>query len=138
MIVLSIKILCGFVAVALLAVVIGYFVLQRRIEFCRQSSDTLVAEFAVTKTTDNLFSKAQELGFTQFYLKDDDAGKEYNFEKGMSLNQTSLLDLQKILDATEHAHVDAVIVPFPPFLRWIVGFQIESKKVKSVGRTQLD
>ena len=123
---------------AIIAVATGAFFLQRRFSHCRLASDTMLEEYSPGKPAKNIFVRAQQLGFTYFAVQNLTSQHELNLDFTTVSSQVSLTDLQQELDASASARVRIHIVPFPPFLRWILNFEIQSGQVKSVERSQLD
>ena len=98
----------------------------------------MISEFAISKPTTNLFDRAQELGFVAYAFKDPDSSSFDHNEFWMEKNESKNIALQKRLDEMKHGYLEIQIRPWPPFLRWIIDFQVESGIVKSVSRSQLD
>jgi hypothetical protein len=131
------KILIKFALAILLVGVVGFVILQYRMSVAKKASSIISTEFAVTKTTSNLFSRAHDEGFSMMYLENKDTKEAFFNEEGLK-NKVELPELQTKLNQMQHAEVSIHIVPFPPFLRWIIRFEIESGIVKSLRKTQLD
>lgn len=123
---------------AAIAIATGAFFLQRRFSHCRLASDTMIQEFSTGKPAKNLFVRAQQLGFTYFAIQKLASQHELNLDFKDVRSEVTLTDLQQELDASSSARVRIHILPFPPFLRWILNFEIQSGQVKSVERSQLD
>ncbi|GEM_PF-2947771 len=136
---LIVNVLFAVVALAVLLIISTYFLINRRLRFCRKASDTLVHEFVISRPAQLLIPRAKDLGFTSFYLIDKESGEIYSKEvwkdKTVGL---SLPEMQKKISNVKNIILDTQIVAIPPFLRWIVRFEIESGVIKSISRLDLD
>lgn len=135
---LLVNILFAAVAFSALLVIATYFVINRRLRFCRKASDTLIKEFVVSRPAQLLIPRAKDLGFTSFYLVDKGSGKIHTKEVWNDTLGVNLIDMQKKISEIKNITLDTQIVAVPPFLRWNVRFEIESGVIKSIRRLDLD
>lgn len=135
---LIVNLLFAAVTLAVLIIIATYFLINRRLRFCRKASDILIQEFVVSRPAQLLIPRAKDLGFTGFYLVDKASGKIHSKEVWNDTLGVSLIDLQKKIIEIKNLTLDTQIVAVPPFLRWNVRFEIESGIIKSIRRLELD
>lgn len=125
-----------FVCLVLIGV-IGVVLLKWHMGRSREHADSLKSEFAVGQPIQGIVKRADQLGFVNFQVQDENHKVLAHHDPVMK----ELMELDAIqgkIDQTPKGNFEAVMIPFPPFLRWFVLFQFENGRVTSVEETQLD
>jgi hypothetical protein len=95
-------------------------------------------EFSDGATVDELFIRADELGFTGFVLNAPDIKVPSYYERESSdRNELAILELQNNLSRLKVASAQVYLTPVPG-VHWILNFKIQDGLVKSVEKAEVN